>query len=302
MMIKKPAIFAGMVLLPALLLGLNTHPANTSFMQRSAQQEKPALTYKAATTTAWTRHNKEKNIAASSLSGSQVDAADVFLENGTIMIDHSLRFYYEYFLSLQREISEGEISLLLVRDANKRYPSAAAIYVIELFQRYKNYLQKSNGIILKTQQDIALSAEEQQGIAITLQDTLFNDVERSALFNNDFLDQHGDVHNTQGAYEHFKKMQRQLPLADIDVLRVENFGVEVASRFTALDEKRALWQQRLNDYQCEKQSIYESEGLHAMDKKQSIEDLQQRLFSLAEIRRVQSLKTHKMLKTTSVCS
>lgn len=295
----KSAI-VGILMLLALLLVVSTSTVKPVQPPLALQDDSLSLTDETTKIPTRVLHEKVETVI-SSLSGSQVDAANIFVVDGTIMIDQSLRFYYEYFLSLQGEMSEGKISLLLVRDANIRYPSLVANYVIELFQRYKNYLQQSNELLVASNANRDLSVLEQQDLAGSMQSTMFNEVERSVLFDNAFLELNADDYNPQGAYAHFKDLQRQLPLADIEVLRVENFGVEVASRFTILDEKRGLWLQRLNDYQCEKNEINESEGLHAMDKAQSIESLQHRSFSIVEIHRLQALERNNMLEPMRAC-
>ena len=268
--------------------------ANKNFINSPSAPEKP-FSSSAATFSVETESSSD-TLGKTSLANTKVDAANVFVVDGVIMIDHSLRFYYEYFLTLQDELGLDKVRKLLTKDAQKRYEPLAAKYVIDLFQRYTDYLHDIRVLIEKEQKKSLLTATEQQTLAKELQVKIFKEIEIKVLFDDDFLAAYDDENTQQGAYDNYREMQKLHPDASIEVLRVENFGVEVAARFAALDEKRGQWKQRLNGYQCEKRAISESEGLHAMDKKQSIESLQQRLFSAPEIRRVKALEKHKLME------
>lgn len=241
-------------------------------------------------------------LQTTSLVGTKVDAANVFVVDGVIMIDHSLRFYYEYFLTLKNRLGLDKVRTLLAADARKRYESLAANYVIDLFRRYTDYLHEIRVLIEKKQKQVVLTVSEQQVLAKNLQVKIFNEIESQVLFNDEFLTAHDDKNTMQGVYNHYIEMQKQHPDASLEVLRVENFGVEVAVRLAVLDEKREQWKQRLSSYQCEKKIIEESEGLHSIDKEQGIEALQQRLFSEREMLRVSVWEKHQLMQPVTDCN
>lgn len=237
-----------------------------------------------------------------SLFGTEVDAAKIFVVDGMIMIDHSLRFYYEYFLALQGEVGVDQIKKILAEDAQKRYEPLAAQYVIDLFQRYIDYLHKVSVLISNKSTQEKLLVVEQKILAEKLQAKIFTDVEITVLFDDEFLTAYEGGDTRQASYEHYQEMQKQFPDASLEVLRVENFGVEVAARMAELDLKRQQWQQRLNSYQCEKKAIEESEGLHELDKSQGVQSLQQRLFNESEIRRLKALEKYQLMQPINDCN
>lgn len=76
--------------------------------------------------------------------------------------------------------------------------------------------------------------------------------------------------------------------ADVQAYRTQAFGAEAAARFKSLDEERAAWQQRYDDYSKQRASI-ETADLATADKQQQIEALRERLFSTDEQKRVAAL-------------
>ena len=70
--------------------------------------------------------------------------------------------------------------------------------------------------------------------------------------------------------------------AEIKALRTEMLGSEAAERFDALDQERARWQQRIDSYLEQRQSILSADGLSAQAKAQQIQQLRQDQFDSRE--------------------
>jgi len=73
---------------------------------------------------------------------------------------------------------------------------------------------------------------------------------------------------------------------EIKQLRTEMLGVEAAERFEALDQERALWQQRIDNYLQQRQAILSADGLSTQAKAQQIQQLRQSQFDQREQIRV----------------
>ncbi|TNC79353.1 MAG: hypothetical protein C9356_19615 [Oleiphilus sp.] len=69
-------------------------------------------------------------------------------------------------------------------------------------------------------------------------------------------------------------------------LRTEMFGTEAAERFAALDQSRQAWQQRLDNYLAQRQTLLNHSGLTMDDKTRAIEQLRESLFDEREQIRV----------------
>lgn len=78
--------------------------------------------------------------------------------------------------------------------------------------------------------------------------------------------------------------------AQIDELRRDMYGDEAVERFKALDQQRAEWQARLDDYFEQKQAISNREGVSESDISESVEALRSSLFTEQEQIRVKVLE------------
>lgn len=104
------------------------------------------------------------------------------------------------------------------------------------------------------------------------------------------MKKYSNENSLQGKYDKYQKLAEGIDDAQVlDALRTEVFGLEAAARLKALDQKRAQWQQRLQQYYCAKQQILQSNGIVEEDKQSQVDALQQRLFQGPEITRVRAL-------------
>jgi lipase chaperone LimK len=74
--------------------------------------------------------------------------------------------------------------------------------------------------------------------------------------------------------------------SEIKALRTEMLGVEAAERFEALDQERARWQQRLDQYLAQRRIILSADGLSEQEKILQINQLRQSQFDEREQIRV----------------
>lgn len=76
--------------------------------------------------------------------------------------------------------------------------------------------------------------------------------------------------------------ERGASASEIKQLRTEMLGAEAAERFEALDQERAVWQQRIDGYIEQRQTILAMQGLSTQAKAQQIEQLRQTQFDQRE--------------------
>ncbi len=84
-----------------------------------------------------------------------------------------------------------------------------------------------------------------------------------------------------------KKLREQgVSESDIQVWRHEQYGYEAAERLKGLDERRAQWNNRLQEYNNLKAAIASQEGIDESDKQRQINELRSSLFDEKESIRV----------------
>ena len=75
---------------------------------------------------------------------------------------------------------------------------------------------------------------------------------------------------------------------EVRAMRIEMAGIEATNRLEALDEQRALWQSRVDDYMDERESIMNQSGLEETEKLQQVSDLRSDRFTQREQLRVRT--------------
>jgi len=94
--------------------------------------------------------------------------------------------------------------------------------------------------------------------------------------------------------QHLSLKAKQLAMTeastnDIHNMRITEVGIEAANRLAELDNERAQWQQRLQNYQLKQDAIKQS-GLSKEDQNKAVEHLLQESFNSNEIRRIHALE------------
>ncbi len=130
---------------------------------------------------------------------------------------------------------------------------------------------------LKVQSDKTLSHEEkqQQLDAIDAQAPAELVASRREAQLTDILKEKTQALKQQGAGQE-----------EIKALRTEMLGVEAAERFEALDQERAQWQQRVDNFLAQRRAILDTQGLSEQAKSQQIDQLRRNQFDEREQIRV----------------
>ncbi|CAA0094550.1 Lipase chaperone [BD1-7 clade bacterium] len=235
---------------------------------------------------------------ALSLAGSQVDAPNISRDADGWKIDHTLRYYYEYFLTLQGEMPLKAIKELVKTDLNQRYEKPLAYYLYGLFERYLQYRTDIDEELVSNDDASDWTLAEIRQREHYLQEKHFSDREITALFDESYMDEYADENTQQGAYDNYQQFLQENPDIDPTAIRTELFGVEAAIRLKALDERRNRWKKRSESFICEKIRINQAEGLTDGDKKQHIDSLKKQLFNTHEALRIDALENNQMIDTS----
>jgi len=95
--------------------------------------------------------------------------------------------------------------------------------------------------------------------------------------------------------KHLSLKAKQMAMEDatteeIYSMRTQEVGAEAATRLAKLDDQRAQWQLRCQDYQNEKELILQS-GLSTQDQEQALQQLMESRFNKNEVRRLRALES-----------
>jgi lipase chaperone LimK len=293
---------------------------NTKTESRQAQATSPA----AAST------QQHINDAGLSLSGTEVEPLSLGRDEQGWVLSPQLRYYFEYFIQLQGELDLEAIKQLLKSDLNQQHPAKQADYLFELFERYLDYLSTVDQQLLSehdlseanadaadpdidsndtensntaSQQHLdelnrlALSELKEQQREIQLR--YFNERERTALFDDDYLDAFDDTQTLQSKVKQYQQVKNSLDPVQLNEARIELFGLQASERLSQLDQQRSRWQERLERYVCEKQQLQDIEGLSNQDRRLQLGLLLNRHFSASEARRVQALERNQLINVSS---
>ena len=237
-----------------------------------------------------------KSLEESSLRGTQVDR--VVLEpqaDGSLDLKPGILVYFDYFLSLQGEMSNERIQQLLYDDifANFSEPTATQLY--HLLSRYMKYSKAMDDYLSKlTHEDVRAQALSKKSVEQSFQSQYFSSAEMDRIFAkyDDMLS-----FRSQGRAQS-QKIQQYTSTAKESRFAVatELFGAETASRLQQLEQQEERWQQRLKDYQQQKQQISYA-PLDIASQQAAIANLKNRLFSASEQVRVR--KWEKFIQSAS---
>ncbi|EKF75811.1 lipase foldase protein [Alcanivorax hongdengensis A-11-3] len=263
-------------------------------------------------------------LADTSLAGTTVPAGLAVDTQGHLIVKSSTKDVLDYFLSLTGERSQQDIEALLGQWASATAGKKAASDLLVLLHRYREYgKQFSRGDYAPDGMDqVADKLRQRQ----QLRDDIFGSDTAAALFADDnrydrfSLQRHEILSSEQSDAQKARALQalraslpeplarqyqRQYRLqhlhddeqalrkqgadnSDLFAYHQQAFGDQAALRLQALEEKRAQWQQRYQDYARQRDILLHS-GLAAQDRQQQIEQLRQRLFTSTEQKRVAAL-------------
>lgn len=225
----------------------------------------------------------------SSLAGSTVDRATVSTRDGKIVLNGGILVYFDYFLSLEGEMSKKRIMELVWQDMQENFTPDIASQLYNLFERYVSYLATmSRRLDELTYETVKAEGINAQSLAREVRAQFFTNEEIATLFGNyeRMLTFRSNASYFQEKFEAYGKVDDEFSAA----MATELFGVEAASRFQQLHQERKQWRERIANYLTEKGQILQSPDIADMDKHSAIQDLLKRHFSIHEQVRVKVLE------------
>lgn len=267
-------------------------------------------------------------IDASSLRGTEVDGGVSFDANGRVVPGPDLRRLFDYYLSLIGERDPSQIRRLLADHLLGRYGANHAQSVLSLFDRYLAYQQRlaetkigdtadpperlANAMALRREllgdeMATAFFAEEEALAALTLERmaiagdaSLTADRKSELLIELDRREGHtaraeADTASTVADQER-RFAQAGASASQRAAEREALWGKPAAERLARLDEERARWDTRIEQYLFARSRIDADRRLSPAARAQALATLRARHFDAAEQRRVASLEAIGQLR------
>ena len=275
-----------------------------------------------------TTSGSEFSLEQSSLRGTEVDGGVLLNASGQVVLDSGMRRLFDYYLSLIGERDLIQIRILLKDHLLGNYSPTNVDIVLQYFDRYSDYLNAlSNlkiGNIVKPEerlQQVTVLREKMLGEAMTV--AFFADEEalavltlkRMAIANDKKLsvDEKSKLLADMDASENYSarteadtaslitEQTRQLDASKLTEAqrtaeRAALWGKEAAGRLAQLDQERAQWDARIEQYLLARSRIDANRGLSATARAQAIASLRAQQFNAAEQRRIASLEAIGQLK------
>ncbi len=270
----------------------------------------------------------EFSLDKSSLRGTDVDGGIALDANGQVVLDLGMRRLFDYYLSLMGEQDIVQIRSLLKDYLLGKYSPANTDSVLKYFDRYSDYLSaltdlnigglskpedrlvKVNALrkeMLGEEMAFAFFAEEEMLAALTLK--------RMAIANDKSLSSEEKARRliALDAAAHYSARTEADTAAlvseqtdQLETLKLTDaqraaerealWGKEAASRLAELDQQRAQWDTRVNQYLLERSRIDANRGLSPLARDRAITALRNQHFNAAEQRRIASLEAIGQLK------
>jgi lipase chaperone LimK len=244
---------------------------------------------------------------------------------GQLVVTPGARWFFDYFLSAAGEEPDEEIRARIVAEIEKRLAPTAARQAIDLLDRYLTYRDEVRGLQeSEPSDDLAQRLADLHRIRIET----FGDADAAALFGEEEQVQSVDLRrralandqtlSPQERQQRIDELEQELPAQvrqardtamaaarlsrdeqqlrdaggtpeEIHALREERFGAAAADRLAALDRERAEWQQRLDDYRRDRQSIASDAALDDSARARALDALLVERFTPRERVRVEAL-------------
>jgi lipase chaperone LimK len=257
-----------------------------------------------------------------SLRGTRIDGGLPVGADGHFVPGPEARRLFDYFLTASGEEPPDQTRARIVAEIARRLPEPAASEAAALLDRYLEYRTRANS--LATGGDLTEGVES----LARLRAEVLGPADSRALFGDDQavgahaaevarIAADGSLSPDERA-RRIAALDAELPPAaraararalgplalakaeaqlrahgasaeDIRKLREETVGPEAAARLAALDERRAEWQRRLDDFRTARQAIESDARLDAAERDRRIQELLTERFTPAERLRVQEL-------------
>lgn len=262
------------------------------------------------------QHTASAQALAASLQGTQIDCAIDADSTGQLILNPNIRRCFEYFLTQMGEKPLSSIDQQVRQHLSAILAPTAATQAIDLWQRYLNYRTAEGKLSVSSNPNDPAHLQQVFDALYQLRQRYFSRPELDALFGDEMtynqytidrvnIMQNSALSATQKAQQ-LKQRFAQLPadlqknLADMNKLndlreltqqikqnkgskaelqqmRQQLVGTAAAERLEQLDQSRANWQNRVNDYLSQRHAILASAQAD-QDKQAAITALRQRQF------------------------
>ena len=268
------------------------------------------------------------SLEQSSLRGTEVDGEISLDENGEILINLGMRRLFDYYLSLVGERDLVQIRILLKDQLLTRYNQTNTEKVLQYFDRYADYLSALVALnigglnkpedrlqqvtslrnkMLGEAMSLAFFAEEEALATLTLQRMAIANDKKLGVDEKAKLLAELDVAKNYSARTEadtaalITEQNRQLEALKLtDAQRAAErealWGKEAAARLGQLDNERARWDARIEQYLLARSRIDANSALSPSARAQALAALRAQQFNAAEQRRVASLEAIGQLK------
>ena len=257
-----------------------------------------------------------------SLRGTRVDGGLAVDANGRFVPGPETRRLFDYFLTATGEEPPGRTRSRIVAEIERRLPPSARAETVALLDRYLDYRERAR--TFEASGDLAARVEalaRLRGEIFGADDSrrLFGDDERSVARAAEIARIASDA--TLSEEERVRRLvaldaalppattaaraRALAPLAlanaeaalraqggspeAIRALRLQLVGPDAAERLAALDQRRAEWQHRLDDFRAARQTIETDPALAPAERDRRVQELLAAGFTPAERQRVQAL-------------
>ncbi len=254
---------------------------------------------------------------ANSLEGTQIDCALTATAAGQLVLNSNIRNCFEYFLTQMGEKTLAVIDQQVRQHLEKILPTTAAQQATDLWQRYIKYREAEGSIKVTTKtsdpehlQTVfnALSQLRQQHFKPNEIEALFGDevtynqytIDRINIMENKALNANQKAQQLKQRFaqlppdlqqnmqeisklQDLRELTQQLKAsngskAQLRQMREQLVGAAAADRLEQLDQTRASWQSRIDNYLVQRDSILTSKQAD-QDKQAAIDALRTRQFS-----------------------
>jgi lipase chaperone LimK len=254
---------------------------------------------------------------AASLQDTEIDCALEATLTGELVLNINLRYCFEYFLTQMGEKSLSAIDQQIKQHVITILPAVAAAQATDLWQRYLKYREAEGNLQNSGSNTDPEHLQRVMDQLTQLRQRYFNPLELNALFGEEMtynqytIDRLSilDDKSLSAAQkaQQLKQRMAQLPpelqksledigklqdlraltqqlkqnngsKAELQQMREQLVGPEAAQRLDQLDQTRASWQNRVQNYLGQRQAILTSNQADE-DKQQAIIALRERQFS-----------------------
>jgi lipase chaperone LimK len=239
-----------------------------------------------------------------SYQGSQPDGAIHLDDSGNVIVDKDLKRLFDYYLSAIGELPLDQMRKYLQQFVENQLNPTQLQQVLDYFDKYHNYLNRSDEFSQTLESDlnlqekmILLSEFREDNLGAEMANAFFGDEQNYIDFvmtdkeSEDWTQQQQKWLESENQATEFQDVvlenrefatREDLSSEQIYQYRVDEYGQETAERLTQLDQKRAQWQEVVNDYFLQRQQI-ENQQVSL-----SIEQLNSQ-YTTQEVRRLEAL-------------